>query len=62
MIEDRMNNAGDDDNSHSGSQDRDRRRLDENDGEGDAEQWGFDCYDDAGYTNCNQVRRQEPEE
>ena len=26
------------------------------DGEGDSEQWGYDCYDDAGYTNCNQVR------
>ena len=28
---------------------------DENDGEGDEEQWGYNCYDDAGYTNCNQV-------
>ena len=28
----------------------------ENDGEGDEEQWGYTCYDDAGYTNCNQVR------
>jgi hypothetical protein len=27
----------------------------ENDGEGDEEQWGYNCYDDAGYTNCNQV-------
>ena len=24
------------------------------DGEGGAEQWGFNCYDDAGYRNCNQ--------
>lgn len=24
------------------------------DGEGDSEQWGYNCYDDAGYTNCNQ--------
>ena len=32
-----------------------RRRLD-NDGGGDDEQWGYNCYDDAGYTNCNQVR------
>lgn len=27
----------------------------DNDGEGDEEQWGYNCYDDAGYTNCNQV-------
>jgi hypothetical protein len=27
----------------------------ENDGEGDEEQWGYNCYDSAGYTNCNQV-------
>jgi hypothetical protein len=27
----------------------------ENDGEGDEEQWGYNCYDAAGYTNCNQV-------
>ena len=33
----------------------DERRFLENDGEGDSEQWGYDCYDDAGYTNCNQV-------
>ena len=26
------------------------------DGEGDEEQWGYNCYDAAGYTNCNQVR------
>ncbi|CAB9531194.1 expressed unknown protein (Partial), partial [Seminavis robusta] len=46
---------GDDDDSKSGSGSGDGRRfLDENDGEGDAEQWGYDCYDDAGYTNCNQ--------
>lgn len=25
-----------------------------NDGNGDNEMWGYDCYDDAGYTNCNQ--------
>ena len=25
------------------------------DGEGAEEQWGYNCYDDAGYTNCNQV-------
>ena len=31
-----------------------RRRLDDNDGEGDEEQWGYNCYDDAGYRNCNQ--------
>lgn len=42
----------------SGSHSRDRV-LDENDGEGDAEQSGYDCYDDAGYTNCNQVRTYE---
>ena len=27
----------------------------ENDGEGDEEPYGYNCYDDAGYTNCNQV-------
>lgn len=26
------------------------------DGEGQEEQNGYNCYDDAGYTNCNQVR------
>jgi hypothetical protein len=25
-----------------------------NEGEGSVEQWGFNCYDDAGYRNCNQ--------
>jgi hypothetical protein len=25
-----------------------------NEGEGSQEQWGFNCYDDAGYRNCNQ--------
>ena len=27
-----------------------------NDGEGDEEQWGYNCYDGAGCMNCNQVR------
>lgn len=27
---------------------------DGDDGEGGNEQWGFNCYDDAGYRNCNQ--------
>jgi hypothetical protein len=27
----------------------------ENDGEGDEKHWGYNCYDDAGYTNVNQV-------
>jgi hypothetical protein len=45
------------DGSHSGSRDNLRERfLEENDGQGDPEQWGYDCYDSAGYTNCNQVR------
>jgi len=35
----------------------DRFLENENDGEGDEEQWGYNCYDDAGYTNVNQVRR-----
>jgi len=30
------------------------RRLDDNDGEGDEEAFGYNCYDDAGYRNCNQ--------
>ncbi|MGK3740976.1 MAG: hypothetical protein ACI8RD_010677 [Bacillariaceae sp.] len=30
------------------------RRLDDNDdGEGDEEQYGYNCYDDAGYRNCS---------
>lgn len=33
----------------------DGRFLENNDGEGDEEQWGYNCYDDAGYTNVNQV-------
>lgn len=41
-------------NGNAASVDRYFRLLDENDGEGDAEQWGYDCYDNAGYTNCNQ--------
>jgi hypothetical protein len=47
--------------SSSGSRDdrEGRRFLDNNnnnnDGNGDEEQWGYNCYDDAGYTNCNQV-------
>ena len=47
------------DESGSGSQDRRQLNNDENDGEGDAEQWGYDCDDDAGYTNCNQVREKQ---
>jgi len=36
-------------------EDEDRfRRLDEDDGGGDEEKWGYNCYDDAGYRNCNQ--------
>ena len=31
-----------------------RRHLEDNDGEGDEEQYGYNCYDDAGYRNCNQ--------
>lgn len=27
---------------------------DGDDGEGGKDRWGFDCYDDAGYQNCNQ--------
>jgi hypothetical protein len=42
---------GDDEGSH----DRGRHLGEENDGEGEEEQWGYNCYDDAGYTNCNQV-------
>jgi hypothetical protein len=35
----------------------DRRSLNDNgqqDGEGDSEQFGYNCYDNAGYRNCNQ--------
>lgn len=28
-----------------------------NDGEGEEEQWGYNCNDDAGYLNCNQCRK-----
>lgn len=34
--------------------DRRRRLGEEEDGQGDEEQNGFNCYDDAGYQNCNQ--------
>ena len=30
------------------------RFLEDNDGKGDTEQWNYNCFDDAGYTNCNQ--------
>jgi hypothetical protein len=43
------------DNYDRDSADKRLRLLDQNDGEGDDEQWGYDCYDAAGYTNCNQV-------
>jgi hypothetical protein len=33
---------------------RRRHRQLNNDGNGDGEMWGYDCYDVAGYTNCNQ--------
>jgi hypothetical protein len=39
----------------SNRQRRQERILGGNDGEGEDEQWGFNCYDAAGYTNCNQV-------
>jgi len=58
------------DNSGDNSNDEGRRKLEDNydddgydandiykeynDGDGDEEQWGYNCYDDAGYTNCNQ--------
>jgi len=50
-------NDGDGNSGDGNSGDGDRRRFldgDENDGEGEEEQWGYNCYDDAGYTNCNQ--------
>lgn len=51
-----------DGDSHSGSrsQDENENRMrflgEDNDGEGEEEKSGYNCYDDAGYTNCNQVR------
>ena len=48
------NLANGDNGDNSGSGDHRLRFLEENDGEGDDEQWGYDCYDYAGYTNCNQ--------
>jgi hypothetical protein len=33
---------------------RRQQRVLNNDGDGDQEMWGYDCYDVAGYTNCNQ--------
>jgi hypothetical protein len=59
-----LNDDDDEEGSHSGSGsgsgDRALRRSlgdgNNNDGEGDEEQWGYNCYDAAGYTNCNQVR------
>jgi len=43
-------------NNNDANQGRQRQRQLNEDGEGDEEQWGYDCYDDAGYLNCNQVR------
>lgn len=45
-------NVDDEDDESSNSKDR---FLEENDGEGEEEQFGYNCYDDAGYTNCHQV-------
>lgn len=42
--------------SHDSKEGRDRFLADDNEGEGSAEPWGYDCNDDAGYLNCNQVR------
>jgi len=41
---------GSHDSDDSGSDDEE----DGDDGEGAKERWGFNCYDDAGYQNCNQ--------
>jgi len=52
-----VNEEDDNDNSQSGSQDNRGNRnrwLEENDGEGKEEPNGYNCYDAAGYTNCNQ--------
>ncbi|KAL7531630.1 hypothetical protein ACHAWF_003857 [Thalassiosira exigua] len=38
----------------SGDGDWQRQLGEQNDGQGDEEQNGFNCYDDAGYQNCNQ--------
>lgn len=39
----------------SNGNDKERKRfLEENDGAGENEQWGYDCNDAAGYLNCNQ--------
>ena len=47
--------AAGDANSGSGDNNNNRYRfLEENDGDGEEEQWGYNCYDDAGYTNCDQ--------
>lgn len=40
------------DSNSDGSDDEDGEG---DDGEGAREKWGYNCYDDAGYTNCNQV-------
>lgn len=40
--------------ANNGGDHRDRFLGDNQDGEGDEEQWGYNCYDDAGYLNCNQ--------
>ena len=36
-------------------EERNRFLEGDNDGDGEEEQFGYNCYDDAGYTNCNQV-------
>jgi len=45
---------GSNDSEDSDSGDNNEDDYSNNDGEGSNEQWGFDCYDDAGYQNCNQ--------
>lgn len=44
-------NYANDDDDGSGSNDNEDHS---DEGGGYAEQWGFNCYDDAGYKNCNQ--------
>ena len=49
-------NYNDDDDGGSGSGDSNDDDGHYDEGGGYSEQWGYNCYDDAGYRNCNQVR------
>lgn len=54
-----LNRNEDESGSSDGSEDHGDDEAEE-DGNGSEEQWGYNCYDDAGYRNCNQVSDTHP--